>query len=105
MSAAAPFPINASVIRAIVIAYRNAKMIADGVMPRVPVGQQDFKYLQQTMADQFTVPETRVGRKSAPNQVESTGILISASVLEYGLDEIVPVNDVRNAPDDVDPVA
>ncbi|SFG29766.1 hypothetical protein SAMN05518865_110175 [Duganella sp. CF458] len=105
MSAAAPYPINAAVIQAIVIAYRNAKMIADSVMPRVLVGAQDFKYMRQNMADQFTVQETRVGRKSAPNQVESVGDLVPATVFEYGLDEIVPINDVRNAPEGVDPVA
>lgn len=105
MSAAAPYPINAAVIAAIVIAYRNTKMIADSVLPRVLVGQQDFKYLAQNMADQFTVPDTRVGRKSQPNQVESVGTLTPATVFEYGLDEIVPVVDVMNAPEGVDPVA
>jgi hypothetical protein len=105
MSAAAPYPINAAVIQAIVIAYRNAKMIADFCLPRVPVGQQDFKYLRQNMADQFSVPETRVGRKSAPNQVETVGDLVPATVFEYGLDEIVPMVDVKNAPPGVDPVA
>ncbi|AYR25771.1 phage capsid protein [Herbaspirillum rubrisubalbicans] len=105
MSAAAPFPINPALIRAIVIAYSNTKLIADSVMPRVPVGAQDFKYMRQNMADQFTVPETRVGRKSAPNQVESIGDLIPASVFEYGLDEVVPVVDIKNAPDGVDPIA
>lgn len=102
---AAPYSINAAVIRAIVIAYSNPKMIADAVMPRVPVGQQDFKYMRQNLVDQFTVPETRVGRKSSPNQVESTGDLVSASVFEYGLDEIVPVSDINNAAEDVDPIA
>ncbi len=104
-TAAAPYPINAAVIRAVVISYSNAQMIADSVMPRVPVGQQDFKYLSQNMADQFSVPETRVGRKSAPNQVESVGTLTPATVYEYGLDDIVPVNDIKNAPEGVDPVA
>lgn len=104
MSAAAPYPINPALIQAIVIAYSNTKMIADSVLPRVPVGTQDFKYQAQNMADQFTIPETRVGRKSQPNQVESVGDLKTASVFEYGLDEIVPVVDLKNAAEGTDPL-
>lgn len=101
----APFPINAPLIAAVVIAYANRQMIADAVMPRVPVGKAEFKYLVQNMADQFTVPDTKVGRKARPNQVESVGDMPTASVADYGLDEIVPVEDVRNAPEGVDPLA
>lgn len=101
----APFPINAALIAAVVIAYANGAMIADAVMPRVPVGQDEFKYLVQNMAEQFTIQDTKVGRKSAPNQVEQNGDMVTASVVEYGLDEIVPVADMRNAPEGVDPLA
>ncbi len=37
----APFPINPALM-AIAIAYHNAQMIADEVLPRVPVGKQEF---------------------------------------------------------------
>ena len=98
----APFPINAPLIAAVVIAYANRQMIADAVMPRVPVGKAEFKYLVQNMADQFTVPDTRWAARR-PNQVESVGDMPTASVADYGPDEIVPVEDVRNAPEGVDP--
>ncbi|CAG2129160.1 hypothetical protein [Cupriavidus numazuensis] len=104
-TAVAPYPINAPLIQAVVIAYANRQMIADAIMPRVPVGKAEFKYLVQNVAEQFTVPDTMVGRKSAPNQVESSGTMQTASVVDYGLDEVVPVEDVRNAPEGVDPMA
>ncbi|WP_420994110.1 hypothetical protein ACKI2N_001960 [Cupriavidus sp. 30B13] len=104
-TAVAPYPINQQLIAAIVIAYANGEMIADQVMPRVPVSQAEFKYLVQTVADHFTVPDTRVGRKAKPNQVESSGTMQTGAVFDYGLDEIVPVEDVKNAPEGVDPLA
>ncbi|WP_439685099.1 Phage capsid protein [Cupriavidus oxalaticus] len=104
-TAVAPYPINAPLIQAVVISYANREMIADLVLPRVPVGKAEFKYLKQNMAEQFTVPDTKVGRKSAPNQVEQHGDLDTASVSDYGLDEVVPVADVANAPEGVDPLA
>ncbi|MGT2508188.1 hypothetical protein [Cupriavidus basilensis] len=104
-TAVAPYPINQPLIASVVIAYANGQMIADSVMPRVRVGKAEFKYLVQSMADQFTVPDTKVGRKAKPNQVESTGVIQTASVNDYGLDEVVPVDDVKNAPEGVDPLA
>lgn len=104
-TAVAPYPINLALIASIVIAYANGEMIADRVMPRVPVSQAEFKYLVQTVADHFTVPDTRVGRKARPNQVESSGTMQTGAVFDFGLDEIVPVEDVRNAPEGVDPLA
>ncbi|UVH84375.1 hypothetical protein NW342_22030 [Pseudomonas aeruginosa] len=65
----APFPIDPE-LTAIAIAYRNGRMIADEVLPRVPVGKQEFKYWKYDLAQGFTVPETLVGRKSKPNEVE-----------------------------------
>lgn len=102
---AAPYPINVPLIQAVVIAYSNRSLIADAIMPRVPVGKADFKYLVQNMVDQFTVPDTKVGRKAKPNQVESVGEMLTASVVDYGLDEIVPLEDITNAPEGVDPLA
>ncbi|MFV9531212.1 hypothetical protein ACNUIM_32135 [Pseudomonas aeruginosa] len=67
----APFPIDPE-LTAIAIAYRNGRMIADEVLPRVPVGKQEFKYWKYDLAQGFTVPETLVGRKSKPNEVEFT---------------------------------
>lgn len=99
----APFPIQPELM-AIAIAYRNQRMIADEVMPRVPVGTQDFKYLQHTMAEGFTLPNTKVGRKSQPNQVEFSATELSSSTDDYGLDDPVPQADIDNAPPNYNPL-
>lgn len=89
---------------AIAIAYRNKNMIADTVLPRVPVGKQEFKYFIHSLAEGFTVPDTKVGRKSQPNQVEFTGTEVTASTDDHGLDDPVPQNDIDNAPENYDPL-
>lgn len=104
-ASAAPYPVNPEVIQAVAISYRNTKLIADSVMPRVPVGTKDFKYRAMNLADGFTVPDTKIGRKSQPNRVEVTGNLVPATCTDYGLDDVVPMDDLKNAPEGVDPVA
>jgi hypothetical protein len=101
--AIAPFPVQPT-LTAIAVAYRNTELIADSVLPRVPVGAQDFKYLRWTQAEHFTVPNTRVGRRSQPNEVEFTATETSASCDDYGLDYPVPQQDIDNAPPNYDPV-
>lgn len=85
----APFPIQPE-LTAIAIAYRNQSLIADEVLPRVPVGKQDFKYLKHAMAEGFTLPDTKVGRRSKPNDVEFSATEITASTEDFGLDDPVP---------------
>ena len=99
----APFPIQPE-LTAIAIAYRNTRLIADAVLPRVPVGKQDFKYLKHAMADGFTLPDTRVGRRGRPNEVEFSATETPASCLDYGLDDPVPQADIDNAPVNYDPL-
>lgn len=102
---AAPYPVNPEVIQAVSIAYRNKKLIADDVMPRVPVGTKDFKYRAMNLADGFTVQDTKIGRTSQPNRVEVTGELKPASCVDYGLDDAIPLADLETAPEGVDPIA
>lgn len=92
----APFPTNA-VYTAIAIAYRNTRLIADEVLPRVPVSAEEFKYLKHNLADGFTVPDTQVGRKGRVNQVEFNATEETASTHDYGLDAPVPQKDIDNA--------
>jgi len=101
----APFPINPE-LTAIAIGYKNQNynLIADAVLPRVPVGKQDFKYWQYNLAEGFTVPDTKVGRKSKPNEVEFSATEQTASTLDYGLDACIPQADIDNAPANYDPV-
>jgi len=91
-----PFPTD-PVLTAIAIAYRNGRLIADDVLPRTLVGRQEFKWRQYHLADGFTLPDTKVGRKSAPNQVEFGHKEEASSTEDYGLDAPVPRSDIDNA--------
>lgn len=101
--ALAPFPVEPQ-MTAIAVAYRNEEFIADRVFPRVPVGVKTFKYLKYTLADRFTIPDTKVGRKGAPNEVEFSATEVEASCLDYGLDDPVPQDDIDQAPAGYDPL-
>lgn len=81
------FQANAS-MTAIAIAYRNPDvvMIADEVLPRVNVGDRAFEWIEYPEAEMFGVPDTRVGPRSAPNQVELTGVKREAGVEDFGID-------------------
>jgi hypothetical protein len=99
----APFPIQPE-LTAIAIGYRNTILIADAVLPRIPVGTQEFKYLQYNLADGFTVPDTKVGRKGKVNEVEFSATELTAQTDDYGLEDPIPQADINNAPPNYDPV-
>jgi hypothetical protein len=84
-------------LTSIALTYRNEKMIADQVLPRVPVESQTFKYSQFTQADAFTVPDTKVGPKSAVNEIDWTATEASASTQDYALEDLIPGYDVQAA--------
>jgi len=90
---------------AIAIAYRNRRLIADAVMPRVPVSKEEFTYLKHTFGEDFTLPNTNVGRRSAPNQASFSSTEATDRTHDYGLDDPVPMADIENAPENYDPLA
>lgn len=99
-----PFPMNPQ-MTAIAIAYRNPDiaLIADDVLPRTPTAQE-FKYLKYVLADGFTIPEARVGRKSAPNEIDTSATEVIDKVVDYGLDDVVPNEDIEADNQGVDPL-
>lgn len=88
------FPINPA-LTAIAMAYRNPDqvLIADSVLPRIPVAQT-FKYTKYDIAQGFTVPDTRVGPKSNPNMVDFSGTEFQAAVEDFGLDDVVTESEI-----------
>ena len=77
-------------LTAIAVAYRQGNLIADRVMPYVPVNTQEFRYKKFALADDFTVPATLVGRKGSPNQVEFGETEATAATDDHALDGPVP---------------
>ena len=98
-----PFPIQ-SELTAITLAYQNRRLIADEVLPRTPVPSREFKWLQMGRDQMFTVPETLVGRKGQPNEVEFGGTETAGFVRDFGLDDVVPNEDLESAPAGFDPL-
>lgn len=99
-----PFPIDPK-LTAIAIAYRNPDiaLIADEVLPRTPT-DAEFKYLLFEKGQGFTVPDTQVGRKSMPNEVEFNATEVQDKVIDYGLDDIVPLEDISDDNQGIDPL-
>lgn len=103
MPTIAPFPTDTALV-AIAIAYRNTSYIANDVLPRIHVGDEKFKYLDFSIAEAFTLPDTRVGRKSPPNEVEFSATEETDKTDDYGLDDPIPQKDIDNAPANYDPI-
>lgn len=92
----APFTVQPRLTQ-IAMAVKPQGMVADLVCPRVPVEAEKFIYTKMTTDEAFTIPNTRVGRTSEPNTVEFGGVDVTDSTEDYGLDDIVPNKDVKNA--------
>lgn len=92
--AAHPFVI-VPALTAIAVAYRQGNLIADQVLPRVPVDTETFRYTKYALADAFQMPDTLVGRKSAPNQIDWSSTELTDAVQDQALDTPVPNADME----------
>jgi hypothetical protein len=92
-----PYVIN-PVLTGLSLGFTNAEMIADRILPRVPVGGVLYKYWRWDFGQFISVPDTLIGRKSMPNQVEFNATEIATSTFDYGLEDGVPVSDSERAP-------
>lgn len=99
-----PFPIDPK-LTAVAIAYRNpdVALIADDVLPETPTAQE-FKHLVYDLANGFTVPDAKVARKSKPNEVEFQATEVQSKCEDYGLDDVVPNEDIEADNQGVDPL-
>lgn len=94
--AQAPFVIQPQ-LTGLALAYRNAKLIADSVLRRIPVISPLFKYSQFAKGDSFTIPDTLVGRKGDVNEIDWTATETTASTSDYGLEDAIPQSDILAA--------
>ena len=99
-----PFPRDKH-LTAIAIGYKNpdTTLIADAVLPRVPVGQEAFTWIEYPVGEAFTLPNTLVGPRSQVNTVEFSGQERGAKTQDFGLQTIVTQSDIQNAPSNIDP--
>lgn len=101
--AVAPFPVD-PVRTAITIAYRNTSYIADAVLPRAAVAKQEFTYNAYPIEETFAMPDTKVGRRGRPTEVDLTATEITDATEDHGLDDPIPQGDINNAPEGYNPV-
>lgn len=98
-----PFPVDAR-MTAIALAYRNpdVSLIADMVLPLTPTGAE-FKWLSYDLAQGYTVPDMKVGRKGFPTEVEFNAAEIQDRVVDFALDDFIPNEDIEDDNQGVDP--
>ena len=96
--AKAPFLYNPT-LTGIALAFQNptTALIADQVLPLVPVATENFGYLSFPTEDAYTVPDTKVGRTSKVNQIEFGGSMLTDTTEDYGLEDPIPNKDMINA--------
>lgn len=89
------FPVNAE-LTAIAIGYKNrdVDLIADVVLPRIMTPKK-FKWTLYPAADAYTLPPTRVARRAEPAVVEFGGTEQTDETLDYGIDDIIPNDEVE----------
>ncbi|MFV3126115.1 phage capsid protein [Niveispirillum sp. KHB5.9] len=94
----APFVVSPAQV-AVSVKFRNpaVTLIADEVLPRVTVNVKEFKYKKYDLAQGLTVPNTFVGRRGQPGEVEFTATELTDSAEDYGLDDPVPQDDIDQA--------
>lgn len=97
-----PFPIDPK-LTGIALAYKNDSYIADAVLPRVKVPSSTFRYRVYDKGSFLTPVDSKVGRKSMPNEVEISHTEASSFVEDYGLDDVIPYDDILNAPEGYNP--
>lgn len=89
------FPVNPA-LTAIAIGYKNrdVDLIADLVLPRVQTAKK-FKWTLYPAADAYTLPPTLVARRAEPTVVEFGGAEQTDETLDYGIDDIIPNDEVE----------
>lgn len=92
-----PMPVDTHLTQ-IAIAVKQAKMIADDVLPRTaPMSKASFEYTKFDQGNAMNLPDTKVGRTSQVNRVDFEGEKVTDSTNDYGLESVIPAHDQGNA--------
>lgn len=91
---------------AVAIEYMNSDddYIADQVLPHIVVDKEVYKYQETPVDQRFRQPETRVGRRSTPNQVEFRSRETTGQTQDHALDNPIPNKDAAQDMDQAVPV-
>lgn len=91
-----PFVVDPT-LTAVVIGYKNEDLIGDLVLPRIKVRKSKFAYHRLPKGQNFTVPETEIGRRSQPNVVEFNQERVTDETKTHGLSSPIPDEDDADA--------
>jgi hypothetical protein len=91
-----PFVIQPRLTR-IAMAFSQPGMIADAVCPRVNTMGELFQYTKVSLKELISVPDTKIGRTGAANQVEFSQFDETDRTEDHGIEVPVPVKDIDNA--------
>lgn len=93
-----PFVVD-PVLTAVAVGYRNEAqtLIADEVLPRVPVGAEKYKWTEYPLEEAFNLPDTRVGRRGRVQELEFSGTEKTDEVEDHGLETSIPNSDIDAA--------
>jgi hypothetical protein len=83
----------------IAMAFTQPGMIADEVCPRVQVPGELFEYTKVNEKERLQIPDTKIGRTSAANQVDFSSANEQDRVEDHGLEAPVPRKDIDTARD------
>lgn len=76
----------------IALAYRNENCIADKVLPKVQVGKLSFQYRKFDKGTFLTLEDTKVGEKGMPQRIETKARLITDTLDEHALEDVIAVS-------------
>jgi len=79
------------------IQYKPDGLIGDRIMPDYPVAKKQGDFKKYVKDDRFTIPDTKVGPKSEPNEVDYGVEEDTYSCKDYGLDDFVSVDEEAQA--------
>lgn len=102
MSTETPYPVNET-RTGIVLAYENKSLIANRVLPIITVNSKKYNYIKYPKGQLFTVPDTKVGRKSEPNQPDFEATEKTDKVDDRSLMDFTPQDDIDEALEGIDP--
>ncbi len=93
-----PFHLDPTMTAASVM-YKNPahSLIADRVMPIVAVSNRKFGYITYPVGTFFDVTDSTMGRTASSNQANIKSNRGVGEVLDYGLHDLIPMDDINQA--------
>ena len=94
-----------AILTNISIKYMNDELIANTVMPIVPVSKRSDKYYVYDRDEAFRIDDDTLGPKARPNEIDMKQSTDNYSVVSHGLADYVGQEEIDNADAPLQPLA